>query len=196
MRNVRDSIAEEARIWSVINNAYSSAGLVGGFLTIAGIITAPFTFGVSLGLTITGLTTAGGVITNINTSRTRMMIGLGIVEKKLSNAKEIIQKHYESCKEMKKLLEAINNHYAVFKVSQCVQKKNIKLSVEGLSALAAVKIITETDLLIKNSGDGGFFKISNARLCEQRDKLTNVIYKMQDEYNDLSEFFSLRLLFC
>lgn len=194
MRNGRDYIEDEARIWSIKNNAYSSAGLVGGFLTIAGIITAPFTFGVSLGLTITGLTT--GVITNINSSRTRMMIRLGMAKKELRNAKEILQKHYESCKEMKKLLEAINNHYAVFEVSQCVQKKNIKLSVEGLSALAAVKIITETDLLIKNSGDGGFFKISNARLCEQTDKLTNVIYKMQDEYDDLSEFFSLRLLFC
>lgn len=36
---------------------YSSVGLVGGGLAIAGIFTTPFTFGASLGLTVAGIAT-------------------------------------------------------------------------------------------------------------------------------------------
>lgn len=184
LREVSYYIEEQAKIRSMRNIAHSSVGL-GGFL--AGIITAPFTFAVSLGLTVAGVaTSASSGISGVN----HMTLKLAIIQTQLNNAKEILQKHEESCRKMKKLLEAIDKHRAAFVAFKCMYVKNmdIKLSVEGLSALTALCIIIDMHSLIYNAGSGGVLKIP--RLCEQRDQLKSVIFNMQNEYDDLSDFFS------
>lgn len=188
LREVSYYIEEQAKIRSIRNIAHSSVGF-GGFLAIGGIITAPFTFGVSLGLTVAGIATS---VTSGISGVNHMTLKLAIIKNQLNNAKEILQKHEESCRKMKKLLEAIDKHRAAFVAFKCMNVKNmdIKLSVEGLSSLTALCIIIDMHSLIDNSGSGGVLKISFPRLCEQRDQLKSVIFNMQNEYDDLSDFFS------
>lgn len=57
--SLEDDIQKEARIQKIGFVTYSSVGIVGGDLIIAGIIAAPFTFGRSLALSV-----AGGAATN------------------------------------------------------------------------------------------------------------------------------------
>lgn len=188
LREVSYCTEEQAKIRSIRNIAHSSVGF-GGFLAIGGIITAPFTFGASLGLTVAGIATS---VTSGISGVNHMTLKLAIIKNQLNNAKEILQKHEESCRKMKKLLEAIDKHRAAFVAFKCMNVKNmdIKLSVEGLSSLTALCIIIDMHSLIDNSGSGGVLKISFPRLCEQRDQLKSVIFNMQNEYDDLSDFFS------
>ena len=55
LRRIRDEIQRQARIHTIGSITYSSVGLVGGGLAIAGIVTAPFTFDASLALTGAGV---------------------------------------------------------------------------------------------------------------------------------------------
>lgn len=52
--SIRDDIQKETRIQKIGSVTYSSVGIVGGGLIIAGIIAAPFTFGGSLALSVAG----------------------------------------------------------------------------------------------------------------------------------------------
>lgn len=104
LESFRDEIQRQAKIHSIGSITYSSVGLVGGGLAIAGIVTAPFTFGASLGLTVAGIVT--GVTSGV-AGVTHGAVKFGIVKKQCNNAKTSLENHDKSCKEMKSLLELL-----------------------------------------------------------------------------------------
>lgn len=90
---VRDDIQKEARIQKTGSITYSSVGIVGGGLVIAGIIAAPFTFGGSLALTVTGVVAA-----SYSGFKGKMVLS------KLVDAQTSLQEHDKSCLKMSTLL--------------------------------------------------------------------------------------------
>lgn len=78
LESFRDEIQRQAKIHSIGSITYSSVGLVGGGLAIGGIVTAPFTFGASLGLTVAGIVT--GVTSGV-AGVTHGAVKFGIVKK-------------------------------------------------------------------------------------------------------------------
>lgn len=101
LKTFRDEIQRQARIHSIGSITYSSVGLVGGGLTIAGIIAAPFTFGASLGLTIAGVAT--GVTSGV-AGLTHGLVKIGIVKSQCTNAKTSLENHDAACRKMKALI--------------------------------------------------------------------------------------------
>lgn len=215
LEDIRDSIQEQARIQAIGNITYSSVGLVGGGLAIAGIITAPFTFGASLGLTIAGIATsvASGVA-----GVTHGAVKFGKVKSQINNAKESLEKHRESCKEMMRLIgqlrkdiETIEKNmkngmmshgtdaFRVVKFGTTfvdivpsaftdVAKGVSKVSTEALSVLAAIGIILDLGSLIWNSVD--LSKFNKGQLCNEADKIQKVMDELQAEYDALTKSFS------
>nr|XP_022335914.1 uncharacterized protein LOC111132404 [Crassostrea virginica] len=104
LRRIKDEIQRQARIHTIGSITYSSVGLVGGGLAIAGIVTAPFTFGASLALTVAGV--ASGVTSGI-AGVTHGVVKLGIVKKHVNIAQESLKKHEEACKKMKDLVSLL-----------------------------------------------------------------------------------------
>ncbi|XP_052674987.1 apolipoprotein L3-like [Crassostrea angulata] len=111
---IRDEIQRQAKIHSIGSITYSSVGLVGGGLAIAGIITAPFTFGASLGLTVAGIAT--GVTSGV-AGVTHGAVKFGIVKKQCNNAKMNLENHDKHCKEMKSLLELLKQDIETIEAS-------------------------------------------------------------------------------
>lgn len=216
MKVVRDSIQEQARRQSIGNITYSSVRLGGG-LAIAGIITAPYTFGASLGLTIAGISAgaASGVA-----SVTHGAVKFGIVKTQINNAKESLDKHSESCKEMVRLIGQLQKDIKTIEENMKndmmshgtnvvrvrvvksgttlvdivpsaftdVAKWVSKLSTEALNVLAAMGIVLDLWSLISSSTD--LSKFNKGLLCDEAEKLQKVIKEMQKEYDDLTKRFS------
>lgn len=101
LENFRDEIQRQCRINSIGSITHSSVGLVGGGLTVAGIILAPFTFGASLGLTIAGLAT--GVNSGV-AGVTHGAVKFGLIKKQFTLAKESLEKHQMTCDNLKESL--------------------------------------------------------------------------------------------
>eukprot|EP00105_Crassostrea_gigas_P002514 XP_011415074.1 PREDICTED: apolipoprotein L3-like [Crassostrea gigas] len=114
LESIRDEVQRQAKIHSIGSITYSSVGLVGGGLAIAGIITAPFTFGVSLGLTVAGVAT--GVTSGV-AGVTHGAVKFGIVKTQISNAKTNLENHDKHCKEMKRLLELLKQDIQTIKAN-------------------------------------------------------------------------------
>lgn len=114
LESIRNEVQRQATIHSIGSITYSSVGLVGGGLAIAGIITAPFTFGVSLGLTVAGVAT--GVTSGV-AGVTHGAVKTGIVKKQCNNAKTSLENHDKHCKEMKRLLELLKQDIETIKAS-------------------------------------------------------------------------------
>lgn len=138
LKVIRVYVQEQARIHSIANITYSSVGIVGGGLAIAGVITAPFTFGVSLGLTIAGLAASVG---SSAAGAAHVAIKCSIVNTQINNAKNTLQKHKESCKEMERLVEALQK-----------DKKNADLDFAGVIKKGE-PLIKFTFLAIKDVGN-------------------------------------------
>lgn len=101
---IRDEIQRQAKIHSIGSITYSSVGIVGGGLAIAGIITAPLTFGISLGLTVAGIAT--GVTSGI-AGVTHGAVKIGIVTKQCHYAKTSLESHVKHCEEMMSLVKML-----------------------------------------------------------------------------------------
>ncbi|XP_062617140.1 apolipoprotein L3-like [Saccostrea cucullata] len=124
LRTIRDEIQEQARIQSIGNITYSSVGLIGGGLAIAGIVTAPFTFGTSLALTVAGVAT--GVTSGV-AGVTHGVVKIGIVKKQCNQAKASLEKHDTTCKEMKRLVTLLQKD-----IEKCMRDGNaLKISQVG-----------------------------------------------------------------
>ena len=106
LRRIRDEIQRQARIHTIGCITYSSVGLVGGGLAIAGIVTAPVTFGASLALTVAGVAT--GVTSGV-AGVTHGVVKFGIVKKHCNIAQESLKKHNKACKKMKELVLLLKN---------------------------------------------------------------------------------------
>ena len=75
---IKDEIQRRARIHTIGSITYSTVGLVSGGLAIAGIVTAPFTLGASLSLTVAGVAT--GVTSGV-AGLTHGVVKIGLVRK-------------------------------------------------------------------------------------------------------------------
>lgn len=214
LKKIRDELQEQARILSIGSITYSSVGLVGGGLTIGGIIAAPFTFGVSLGLAVAGL--AAGVISGV-AGVTHGAVKFGIAKKLCEDAKKTLEEHCASSQKMKNLLTELqkeveeetiknkndligraNDVARVIKLgttlvdiipsaAKDISKGAAKLSTEALSALVALGIVVDLGSLVLNSVDLSNF--NNGKLCQEAKKLQDVIDQMKREYNDIAELF-------
>lgn len=102
---IKNEIQEQERIFSIGSITYSSVGIVGGVLTVAG-VAAPFTFGVSLAFVVAGAAT--GVVSGL-ASTTHGFVKIGIIMKQCSNAKESLRKHQSTCIEMGKLVKILKS---------------------------------------------------------------------------------------
>lgn len=213
MAKIRDEIQEQARIFSIGSITYSSVGLVGGGLTVAGIITAPFTFGVSLGLTVAGIAT--GVTTGI-ASITHGATKFKKVKKLCEEATKTLQEHNISCEKMMNILKELkkevekekekNNSVterqndttrmiklvtaladiipsAIKDVSQGVAK----VSTEFMSVLVAVGIVVDLGTLIYYADDLSNF--NQGDLCSEAKKIQDVIKEMEREYDEIAKLF-------
>lgn len=204
LMGIRDTIQEQARIHSIANITYSSTGIVGGGLAIAGVITAPFTFGVSLGLTIAGLATsvASGVA-----GAAHGAIKVSIVNNQIKEAQTSLKEHQKSCKEMKRLIRELQqeikkynpelervmkNGQPLFEITFLALKDAgsalSKVATAGLSVMAALGILVDLGLLIGNSVE--LSSINSGELCKEAQRLQDVIDDMEKEYDKLAEKFS------
>lgn len=104
LKSIKEEVQRQAMIYSIGSITYSSTGLFGAGLAIAGIITAPFTFGASLGLTVAGVATG---LTSGIAGITHGAVKLGIVRQQLKDADTFLKKHDESDKKMKRLLHLL-----------------------------------------------------------------------------------------
>lgn len=114
LESIRDEVQRQATMHSIGSITYSSVGLVGGGLAIAGIITAPFTFGVSLGLTVAG--TATGVASGV-AGVTHGAFKTRKVKTQINNAKTNLENHDKHCKEMTRFLELLKEDIVTIKAS-------------------------------------------------------------------------------
>lgn len=214
LQEIRDELQEQARILSIGSITYSSVGLVGGGLTIAGIIAAPFTFGVSLGLTVAGIAT--GVTSGV-AGVTHGAVKFGIVKQLCEDAKNTLEEHYVSCQKMRNMLKELqkeveeeniknkndfigraNDVARVIKLGTAladiipsaakdVSKGAAKLSTEALGVLVAIGIVVDLGSLVWNSVDLSNF--NKGKLCQEAQKLQEVINQMEREYNDIAKLF-------
>lgn len=99
--SLRDDIQKEARIQKIGSVTYSSVGIVGGGLIIAGIIAAPFTFGGSLALSVAG---GAATISSGVAGVTHNIVKEKKVKSKLVDARTSLQEHDKKCSKMSTLL--------------------------------------------------------------------------------------------
>lgn len=99
--SIRDDIQKEARIQKIGSVTYSSVGIVGGGLIIAGIVAAPFTAGGSLALSVAGgaATFSSGVA-----GVTHNIVKEQKVKSKLVDAQTSLHEHDKNCSKMSTLL--------------------------------------------------------------------------------------------
>lgn len=144
LKSIKDEVQRQATVQSIGSITYSSVGIVGEGLVIAGIITAPFTLGVSLGLTAAGLATelTSGVAGVIHGA-----VKFGIVIRQCKNAKTSLMKHNDSCVKMRLLLELLKRDIKSIEKSivVCHEMKNSYSSIGkelaklGLGVVGVVK---------------------------------------------------------
>lgn len=206
LKEIRDKVQEQARILSIGSITYSSIGLVGGGLTIAGIIAAPFTFGISLGLTATGIATG---VTSAVAGVTHGVVKFGIVKQLCEDAKLSLEQHEVSCENMRNMLKMLQKEveeenkknkndarvvklgtslaYIIPSEAKDVSKEAAKLSTETLSVVMAIRIVIDLRSLVWNSVDLSNF--NEGKLCPEAQKLQDVIDPMEREYNNVAELF-------
>lgn len=160
LKTFRDEIQRQARIHSIGSITYSSVGLVGGGLAIAGIISATLTFGASLVLTVAGF--AAGLTSGV-AGFTHGVVKIGIVKSQLTNAKTSLENHDAACRKMKSLIillkEDIETIEANIKEIQHLQR------LQGLSgataSLSALGIGGGIEKLVKSSQETAVFRITD-----------------------------------
>lgn len=99
--SLRDDIQKEARIQKIGCVTFSSVGVVGGGVAIAGIIAAPFTARGSLALTAAG---GAATISSGVAGVTHHMVKVKKVKSKFADAQTSLKKHDKSCEKMNTLL--------------------------------------------------------------------------------------------
>ncbi|XP_046580837.1 apolipoprotein L4-like [Haliotis rubra] len=100
-----DDLDKHTRNTKIADLTFASTGIVASGLTIAGVATAPFTFGTSLGLTIGGL--ALGVSSGVGTIG-NTIVGKLIKSKTFTQAQEAKDKYFETSKQLIKFANVLN----------------------------------------------------------------------------------------
>ncbi len=105
LKELADDLDKHNRNGKIANISFGVSGVVATGLTVAGVATAPFTFGVSLGLTIGGLalgvSSGAGVIGNT-------IVGRLIKSKTLANAQKAKDRYFETTEQLIKLARVLN----------------------------------------------------------------------------------------
>ena len=145
LRRIKDEIQRQDRIHTIGSITYSSVGLVGGGLAIAGIVTAPFTFGASLALTVAGVAT--GVTSGV-AGVTHGVVKLGIVRKQCQIAERSLKKHNETCEEMKKIINKLTNDM-VMKDCHSLETSHVWECIKRLIQIGYIASVEIPDLVQK-----------------------------------------------
>ena len=135
LKIIRDEVQRQARIHSIGSITYSSVRIVGGVLSVAGVIAAPFTFGASLALTVAGAVT--GVTSGV-ASVTHGAVRIRKVKQKIKDAKASLEKHNATCDEMKRLIILLKTEIKEFKDRHCLDishESEIKSQIDNAWAL-------------------------------------------------------------
>lgn len=174
LKSIKDEVQRQATIQSIGSITYSSVGIVGGGLVIAGIITAPFTLGVSLGLTVAGVATelTSGVAGVIHGA-----VKFGIVIRQCKNAKTSLMKHNDSCEKMKLLLELLKQDMKSIEKSivVCYEMKNSYSSIV---------------LELFELGVGVTFAVKNAKYLVDISKAVN-LYRIVGSVDEVDRLLSI-----
>ncbi|KAK7883950.1 hypothetical protein WMY93_027073 [Mugilogobius chulae] len=137
-----DSINKGARISNVVS---SSVGVVGGGLSIAGLVLAPFTAGASLILTIGGAAAAG---TSVATSVVTMITGKAASSTQKNKANETLQNFMNDVNDLQKCLkEAIIQHIQNSENNDF--QAAVNLAKNGASVTKSINVITDCFPLYK-----------------------------------------------
>lgn len=214
LKEIKNELQEQARILSIGTITYSSVGLVGGCLTVAGIIAAPFTAGLSVVLTVAGIAT--GVTSGV-AGVTHGAVKFEIVKHLCEDAKTSLEQHHAPCIEMRNMLKVLkeevedeykktkndftgnaNNAARVIKLctaladiipsaAKDVSKGVAKISTKAFGVLVAIGILADLGSLISNSI--GLSKFNDGKLCPEAQKLQDVINQMECECNYLAKIF-------
>lgn len=107
LESFRDEIQRQCRIHSIGSVTYSSVGIVGGGLTVAGLLLAPFTFGASIALTVAGVAT--GVTSGV-AGVTHGAVKIRLIKQQITLARESLEKHQMTCNDLKESLMTLKQH--------------------------------------------------------------------------------------
>lgn len=191
---------------------YSSTGLAGGILGGLGVVAAPFTGGASLALI--GVGTALGV-SSTAADLTHNVVKSSKISTQCENAQKKLRSHDQVCKYMNEKLEMFQvgmetlienpffnrtNRNALELLSK--SNKLIKKAGQGIKVMKGLRggagivakgvsrrvfvvgIVTETVSLIKSISN-----LNKDKLCEEANLLNDTIIQLNDEYDQLDDFF-------
>lgn len=177
-----ENMTRDVNIATVVGN---SAGIVGSALAIVGIIAAPFTLGVSLGLTVAGASTgiAGGL-----TSAGSSLAAKIIAKTKCKEAIELLENYKKLTEELESLKIDFNNINLSTTVlngtnlSKCVINSDAKaaslagnvMSKAFCVGMAVLSIAIDTVSLIQTS-----IELANGSRSELAEMLKEVIDKLE-----------------
>ncbi|XP_038649138.1 apolipoprotein L3-like [Scyliorhinus canicula] len=216
LREIADDIDRHHKNSTIANVAGSSAGIVGGILSIAGLIASPFTFGASLALTGVGIGVgAAGGATNIGASITDNLIQ----NNKQKRVTEIIEFYKEDSKIMSDSLHLVHctiesimegngedipkylmiggtqtatRTLNTIAVATSAATRNALRAIKAVSGvLSALLIIWDVYSLVKDAND--LYNGSETEVAQQiREAAKNIEEELQsykDAYKELAEHF-------
>lgn len=144
LKDITDEIESVLRKATVGILAGASVGAVGGISALAGLALAPFTFGLSLSLTVAGVVAgAAGGVTRAASNFTNMLKQ----RKPRQTTEKIISDFLETIKPMTKPLNIISNITAdIQQNNEMLNKMEFQTAVRGFHDL--VKIVKAADLAL------------------------------------------------
>ncbi|XP_020796537.2 uncharacterized protein LOC110174777 [Boleophthalmus pectinirostris] len=137
-----DRMNKGARVSNVVG---SSVGVVGGGLAIAGLALAPFTAGLSLGLTVAGAATA---VTSGANGIVTMVTEKVVTSKQKEKANEVFKRFMKDVDELQNCVkEAINQHFQSTENSDLL--KALKETGKGAAGMKSIDAIFDCSAVVK-----------------------------------------------
>lgn len=191
LKEIRYEIQQQKQIHRIGNISYSAVGIVGAGLGITGMILAPFTFGVSLGLTATGaaVTASVGGASSIHTAVKR-----NIVDSKVKEAQDVLNLDDLATEKLIsnfQHLETVSQR--ILNTSESIGRKkimeNIIKNIESVS-----KVLNQSTALNHNekgnnkNNDGQFIQSQNPVDSNTLKKVANLLN--ENEVKSLAQIMS------
>lgn len=186
LKSLRDDIMSQERKQAIGNIAYSTAGFAGLGLAVAGVVAAPFTFGLSLGLSGAGIAAS---VSSTVAAITHRKVKVKLVDKKLTVAEKSLNEHNKTTSEMISLLVPLVQNIDL------LQENAGKLETEVLTSLSSYaledakiprKVVAAIGSLL---GVGNVIRsaihlaeIDIGKLSSEAEMLHEVIIELEREY--------------